>query len=185
MFISPAEDTVGVNNDGLSLEKKLLVAASEGKDCLECSVKIAEGMRAMLTWNFVVSADLANGTQGTVEKIYLDPRKNLTRLPTVDNIIQLQYPPALVLFRPDNTPLNNLKGLTSGVIPLEPSKKGMQITYHNGRRSTVYRKQLSLTPAYAFTNYKAQGQTLQPVIVDIGNPPTGGLNAFNAYVAIS
>ncbi|KAF8521802.1 hypothetical protein JB92DRAFT_2707025, partial [Gautieria morchelliformis] len=42
-----------------------------------------------------------------------------------------------------------------------------------------------LTAAYAFTDYKVQGQTLQPVVVDIGNPPSGGLNAFNVYVAIS
>ncbi|KAF8489213.1 hypothetical protein JB92DRAFT_3129546 [Gautieria morchelliformis] len=171
MFISPAEDSVGINNNELSLEQKLLVAASEGKDRLEGSLKITEGMDVILTWNFVVSANLANGTQGTVEKIYLDPCENLTSLPAMDNIVHLQYPPALVLFRLDNTLLKNLKGLTSGIIPLEPLKKGMQITYRNGRRCTVYRKQLSLMPAYAFTDYKAQGQTLKPVIVDIGNPP--------------
>ncbi|KAF8526431.1 hypothetical protein JB92DRAFT_2700307 [Gautieria morchelliformis] len=49
----------------------------------------------------------------------------------------------------------------------------------------MHRRQLPITGAYAFTDYKAQGQTLQPVIIDIGNPPTGGLNAFNAYVTIS
>ncbi|KAF8485528.1 hypothetical protein JB92DRAFT_2760948 [Gautieria morchelliformis] len=49
----------------------------------------------------------------------------------------------------------------------------------------IRRRQFSLMAAYAFTDYKAQGQTLRPVIIDIGNPPSGGLNAFNAYVAIS
>ncbi|KAF8508639.1 hypothetical protein JB92DRAFT_2951740 [Gautieria morchelliformis] len=61
----------------------------------------------------------------------------------------------------------------------------MEIRYKNGRKGTVHRRQLSLTAAYTFTDYKAQGQTLQPVVVDIGNPPSGWLNAFNAYVAIS
>ncbi|KAF8501851.1 hypothetical protein JB92DRAFT_2741209 [Gautieria morchelliformis] len=61
----------------------------------------------------------------------------------------------------------------------------MRITYGNGRKGTIHRRQLSLTATYAFTDYKAQGQTLQPVIIDIGNPPSGGLNAFNACIAIS
>jgi hypothetical protein len=36
-----------------------------------------------------------------------------------------------------------------------------------------------------FTDYKAQGQTICPVIIDIGNTPTAKLNPFNAYVAMS
>ncbi|KAF8478323.1 hypothetical protein JB92DRAFT_2601607, partial [Gautieria morchelliformis] len=42
-----------------------------------------------------------------------------------------------------------------------------------------------LTAAYAFTDYRSQGQTLPCVIVDIATPPTGGLTPFNAYVALS
>ena len=38
--------------------------------------------------------------------------------------------------------------------------------------------------AYAFTDYRSQGQTLQPVIVDIGPPPYGHLTPFNVYVAL-
>jgi hypothetical protein len=76
--------------------------------------------------------------------------------------------------------VRNLKGLSDGLIPLEPSKKGMKIRYTDGNR-----RQLPITAAYAFTDYKAQGQSLEPVIINIGNPPSGGLNTFNAYVAIS
>ena len=39
--------------------------------------------------------------------------------------------------------------------------------------------------AYAFTDYRAQGQTLEPVIVNIGPPPYGRLTPFNVYVALS
>ncbi|KAJ3730299.1 hypothetical protein C8R42DRAFT_553314, partial [Lentinula raphanica] len=42
-----------------------------------------------------------------------------------------------------------------------------------------------LTLAYAFTDYRAQGQTIVPVIIDIASPPTGALNLFNIYVALS
>jgi len=43
----------------------------------------------------------------------------------------------------------------------------------------------ALTPAYAFTNYRSQGQTIPHVIIDITTPHTGGLNLFNLYVALS
>ena len=46
------------------------------------------------------------------------------------------------------------------------------------------RTQLLLTLAYTFTDYRAQGQTLEPMIVDIGLPH-GLLTPFNIYVALS
>ena len=42
-----------------------------------------------------------------------------------------------------------------------------------------------MTAAYAFTDYRSQGQTLLFVIIDIAQPPSGGLNLFNLYVALS
>ena len=39
--------------------------------------------------------------------------------------------------------------------------------------------------AYAFTDYRSQGQTIPYVVVDIATPPTGGLSLFNLYVALS
>ncbi|KAI6002070.1 hypothetical protein EDD15DRAFT_2157991 [Pisolithus albus] len=42
-----------------------------------------------------------------------------------------------------------------------------------------------MTAAYAFTDYRSQGQTLPCVIADIATPPSGGLNLFNLYVALS
>ncbi|KAI5994164.1 hypothetical protein EDD15DRAFT_2107169, partial [Pisolithus albus] len=42
-----------------------------------------------------------------------------------------------------------------------------------------------MTAAYAFTDYRSQGQTLPSVLIDIATPPSGGLNLFNLYVALS
>ncbi|KAF8440511.1 hypothetical protein L210DRAFT_3480021 [Boletus edulis BED1] len=53
------------------------------------------------------------------------------------------------------------------------------------RLKSVRRRQLPITPAYAITDYKSQGQTFPAVIVDIATPPTGGLNLFNLYVSLS
>ena len=55
----------------------------------------------------------------------------------------------------------------------------------DGNKITVNRTQLPLTLAYAFTDYRAQGQTIEPVVVDIGPPPHGCLTPFNIYVALS
>ena len=52
-------------------------------------------------------------------------------------------------------------------------------------QKTVLQKQFPITPAYAFTDYHSQGQTLFYVIVNITTPPTGSLNLFNLYVALS
>ena len=52
---------------------------------------------------------------------------------------------------------------------------------------TVVHKQLLLTTAYAFTDYRSQGhwQTIQNAIIDIASPLTGTLMSFNIYVALS
>ena len=43
-----------------------------------------------------------------------------------------------------------------------------------------------MTPGYAFTDYKSQGQTIEYVIIDIGKPQTGKLlSPFGTYVALS
>ncbi|KAI0245278.1 hypothetical protein BJV78DRAFT_1139636, partial [Lactifluus subvellereus] len=42
-----------------------------------------------------------------------------------------------------------------------------------------------ITPAYTFTNYCSQGQTISHVIVDLASPPLGSLSLFNVYVALS
>ncbi|KIN96341.1 hypothetical protein M404DRAFT_163469 [Pisolithus tinctorius Marx 270] len=42
-----------------------------------------------------------------------------------------------------------------------------------------------MTAVYAFTDYRVQGQAITCILVDIATPPTGGLNLFNLYVALS
>ncbi|KAF8598562.1 hypothetical protein BDV93DRAFT_498589 [Ceratobasidium sp. AG-I] len=53
-------------------------------------------------------------------------------------------------------------------------------------KRSVQRHQFPITPAYAFTDYRSQGQTITAAIIDIAHPPTGrGLNIHNVYVALS
>ncbi|KAF8845321.1 hypothetical protein BDN67DRAFT_961632 [Paxillus ammoniavirescens] len=69
-------------------------------------------------------------------------------------------PPAYILVKLYRTKAAQLEGLEKD-----------ELNFH------LYR-QLPLTAAYAFTDYRAQGKTINPVIVDIGTP-------FNVYVALS
>ncbi|KAG8692959.1 hypothetical protein FRC09_010841 [Ceratobasidium sp. 395] len=51
---------------------------------------------------------------------------------------------------------------------------------------TVRHPQLPMTPAYAFTDYRSQGQAILAAIVDIAPPPSGKkLTLYNIYVALS
>ncbi|KAJ7766932.1 hypothetical protein B0H14DRAFT_2969347 [Mycena olivaceomarginata] len=42
-----------------------------------------------------------------------------------------------------------------------------------------------MTGAYAFTDYRSQGQMIPYVLVDIASPPSGTSSLFNLYVALS
>ncbi|KAG1875683.1 hypothetical protein F4604DRAFT_1581511, partial [Suillus subluteus] len=42
-----------------------------------------------------------------------------------------------------------------------------------------------LTATYAFTDFKAQGQTIDHILIDIGRTTCFALSPFNAYVALS
>ena len=42
-----------------------------------------------------------------------------------------------------------------------------------------------MTLGYALTDYRSQGQTMSYVIIDIAKPPSGRLDLFNLYVALS
>jgi ATP-dependent exoDNAse (exonuclease V) alpha subunit len=170
---------------GLSMEGKLAVAslddAKTGK--LPASIRIAIGMKAMVVLNIATEAEVANGTRGEIQDVILDEREDLLT-PNEDGTITLKYPPALLLFRPDKETKLTFPGLPPGVIPLTPSLAPFTVTGRTGEKFKVSRSQYAMTAGYAFTDYKAQGQTIEYVIIDIRKPPTGSLSPFSVYVAL-
>jgi hypothetical protein len=111
--------------------------------------------------------------------------------PEVPNepIVKLKHLPSYILVKLTRTRAKGLEGLDDGIIPLEPATTKFQIKLKTSGKKlktyTVTRKQYPVTAAYAFTDYRSQGQTLPYVIVDIAKPPTGALTLFNLYVALS
>ncbi|KAJ7075217.1 hypothetical protein B0H15DRAFT_867537 [Mycena belliarum] len=170
MYICQAEDTEGRDDGALGLEEHIIVA----------------GMTTKQTGKIATEADLANGTRGKIVDISLDPREptDLTIDPET-GATMLRYPPAVVLFKPDNCSFPPFEGLDSGVLPIVPSKMGFSIQTGDHTKHLIHRRQLAITPAYAFTDYKSHGQTLEYVLIDLEKPPTHKLTPFSAYVALS
>ncbi|THG93633.1 hypothetical protein EW026_g7654 [Hermanssonia centrifuga] len=195
LFISIAEDkiTKGRNRaeqltlpERYALECRSKTESRRQRKDLPRKIELAIGMRVLVTENLETDLDLTNGARGEIVDIVLHEQE-----PAVgtEGVFQLKYLPAYVLVKMDRTRASRLKGLEASVVPVEPASSTMQIklTTRGGKtiRRTVHRRQFPITPAYAFTDYRSQGQTLPYVIVDIASPPTGTLSLFNLYVALS
>jgi ATP-dependent exoDNAse (exonuclease V) alpha subunit len=146
------------------------------------SVIMAIGMKVMVTMNVETDLYIANGARGEILKIVLDERE--PHFDSKEPIIHLSYPPAYILVKMETNKIPKLQGLEASVVPLVTSKKSFTIAFGNEKK-TVKRNQFPLTPAYAFTDYRSQGQTISHAIIDIATPPSGSITAFNVYVALS
>ena len=184
-YIISAEDTI--KGTGAVPDNKSKLAIAGLKDDvtknLKLRVELAVGMKAMVVLNIATEADLANGTRGTVKGFVLDPREENTS-PDDEGHVHLRFPPAVIYFKPDIHTTTTFEGVPEGIIPLSPSMVQFNVDV-DGAKVKLERRQLAIVPAYAFTDYKSQGQTMEYVIVDISKPPTGSLSPFNVYVALS
>jgi hypothetical protein len=120
--------------------------------------------------------------------IVLHPNENVTPDTTSGSAIQvLEYLPAYILIRMDRTRSRNLDGLEKGVVPVVPSSQKIYIkAVVDGikKPQTVLRRHFPITPSYAFTDYRSQGQTINCAIVDLGKLATGTISLFNIYIAL-
>ncbi len=149
-------------------------------------MQIAIGMRAMVLMNIAMEADIVNGTRGVIQDIVLDSREILPEKHDCQMEMMLKYPPAIIIFKPDNPSKEyNFPGLAKGLVLIVPNEGSFTIQTRNGSMSQIHWCQLAMVAAYAFTHHKCQGQTMEYVIVDLGKPPSGTLDSFNTYVALS
>lgn len=190
LFISPAEDTYC----GRALtEYERLCAATKrpsagrddfsGKNGLPEELELAVGMQVMITTNVETELDMANGSRGVIQRIIFDQRENIEN--QNDAVVRLAFPPECILIKLDRPTGIQLSGLECNVVPVVPFERRYTINAGNGTTKSITRRQIPLTSAYAFTDYRSQGQTMNAAIVDIGRPPTGKITPFNAYVALS
>ncbi|KAF8809982.1 hypothetical protein BYT27DRAFT_7209905 [Phlegmacium glaucopus] len=190
-MIEPRVDAFQADENGIPMEcdppgRDANVLANLKDDVtkiLKRRVELAVGMKAMVVLNIATDVELANGTRGTIEGIVLDSRERNVG-PDEDGNIQLMFPPSVIFFKPETQLKIMFDGLEEGIIPISPSLLKFSVKV-NGERLKLERRQIAIVPGYAFTDYKAQGQTLECIIIDIAKPPSGTLSPFNVYVALS
>lgn len=185
LYICPSEDTIGKDRRPVSRSELLAISNLPLKQTgrLSAQIELAIGMRGMVLLNIATESDLANGSRGSVSGIVLDSRENGQG--AEDGVMKLGYPPACVIFKLDHCSFPRFEGLEANEIPIFPSETSFKISAATGAKTTVKRRQLALTPAYAFTDYKAQGQTIEYVIVDLDESTRNSMDPFHAYVALS
>lgn len=191
MFICTAEDTF--KGRPIGLEEKYILEKHRGKSKrsshskdLLYKIEFAIGMKVMVTDNVETDLDITNGARGEIVDIVLHPDE-----PPINHgisVVSLKYLPVYILVKLSRSRISRLDGLDDYVVPVEPATTSYRIQVPIAGQTvnrTVKRRQYPITAAYAFTDYRSQGQTIPYVIIDIATPPTGGLNLFNLYVALS
>jgi ATP-dependent exoDNAse (exonuclease V) alpha subunit len=156
--------------------------SSSDKTNLQEEVELAIGMEIMVLANVNTELDIANGARGRITRIVMHEDEHTV---IEGRSVELTRMPAYLVVELNRTKVPQLPGLNLREIPIEPIERTYRITMQDGTTKTVSRLQFPITAAYAFTDYRSQGQTIPYVIVDIGKPPFGKLTPFNAYVALS
>jgi hypothetical protein len=118
-------------------------------------------MKVLVTDNVETDLDVTNGVRGEIVDIILHPDEP----PIGDGaIVNLKYLPSYILVKLCRTRASKLDGLEESVIPVEVEMTTMKIKVQTqgGKivSRTVLRRQYPITAAYAFTDYRSQGQTL-------------------------
>lgn len=130
VLVCPSNDYTGRRKNALNDAEREANLRDEGEWDLASTLELFEGMRVIITFNIAVESHLANGSIGTLEKIYLDPRES-----PVDRGANYHR----LKFKPD------------GIIPVESSKSSRHVELRSGRKVFIHREQFAVMAAYAFT----------------------------------
>ncbi|KAG8764056.1 hypothetical protein FRC12_008301 [Ceratobasidium sp. 428] len=155
-------------------------------------VQLAIGMKVMVTLNVSTEIDVTNRARGVIVGIKLNQQELQFGLDKPQ--VKLAHIPTYVLMKFDRTQAKPLPSLEPKVILIVPITRyysiNVPVKQPGGKVQLIKRNikqfQLPIAPAYAFTDYRAQGQTLASAVINIAEPPTGGsLSQLNIYVALS
>lgn len=150
------------------LDRLWTLSSSQTHDSLG-RLPLFPGMKIMVQENLVFSAHVVNGMPGTVRDILYEEEDG-RRYPIV---VYVHIPQSGKLFQ----------ALQEDIVPIFP--ESTYFTWYPSSNPedavTVTRSQLPLLPAYAYTDYKAQGRSLEKAIVD----PASALSLQGVYVMLS
>ena len=119
-------------------------------------IPLVIGMPVMINSNFDVEAGIVNGCTGVLKSIRYRKGVNGER-----------HAVSCVVNAPGSSG-ENLPGLQSNEVVALQDTVDLEFRYkHSGKKCKVKRTQIPVVPGFSMTAYKAQGQTLNDVIVDL------------------
>ena len=128
------------------------------------------GMRVMVQENLAFTNRVVNGSEGTVRNILYD------------EINRHRYPVVVYVHIPGSGKVH--PSAENDVVPIFPETSSfnwLRRTNTGIQQHTVSRVQLPLLPAYAYTDYKSQGRSLDAAVVD----PSSAFSLQGVYVMLS
>lgn len=138
----------------------------------ECSVPVpavfmfVPGMPVVVNKNTYQGLKLVNGARYTALEVILDKKHPGHRI-CADTILHFG-PPAGILLASETTKGLHLVGMPAGTILLAPMSAKMEcVRKRPWQRNDVTRKGLPCTAAFACTDYKVQGRTLERVALEL------------------
>ena len=141
------------------------------------------GMPVKITENVAVGLKIANSTSGVIKCVICDPAEQL--LPGKQHV--LQHLPVCVIVTIETSSCPQLDDLETKDIPIYPTSNNFRIKFPKTQKPvSITRRQLPLVPAYSYTAYKSQAQTLPAAVVDLVPAPHMPVHDTSfAYVPLS
>ena len=161
-------------------------------------------MPVLLTDNMACELGLSNGTQGIFRELIYDDQQDPSSLKVKSevfpsNTIYVRKPLYALVEINTSQVETSLDSLRPKLIPIPLIKKQFTVSikqlfsrlFERGQGAKkvpgviqVTRTQLPIVPAFAITTYKAQGLTMNKIVVDL-QVPLGTLQAASIYVPLS
>ena len=145
---------------------------------------LVEGCEYYLTKNIKTEVGLVNGAK--VKLLSICCEENIKTNNSVNVLSKLPTFLKMELVKPRKNKII-LDNLNVNVYPIFPDKSpSFQVKIPNTKKShSIIRKQFPLTPTFAITAHKAQGKTIDKIIIDLADAPTGHTDGPYAYVCLS
>lgn len=148
-------------------EKLLCLKSTHTSDGLGM-LPLFKGMKVMFTENIDISHQTVNGSEGTVREVKFVVDGDGYR---VAQCVYVHVPGSGA----------KIPGVPVDVVPVFPRRFKVEYKISTDKKLTISRYQMPLLPAYAYTDYKSQGRSLDTAIVYLA----GARSVQSLYVMLS
>lgn len=206
LYVCVAKDIVSIGNNILpnsckNILKNILKLTDDKTADLPGLLPLIPGMPVLLTDNICNQLGLTNGTNGIFQKLIYEsddnPSENEDLIFPIDSTQFIRKPITALVEIPTFDINGSFEGLPKKIVPIPliegtfkvSTKKvlnsSLKIFFKKPQQFSVKSTQFPIVPSYSMTTYKAQGQTLPKVVVDLVLPPFATKEIATVYVPLS